>query len=55
MSNMTLTPTAREYVKNEQVDLKGAYPLQYVNKMMLEAFGSERFYLFNPAQHASWV
>jgi hypothetical protein len=23
--------------------------------MMLEAFGSERFYLFNPAHHASWV
>ena len=45
----------KEYKKNEAVDLEGAYPQQYVNKMMLEAFGSERFYNFDPTAHANWV
>jgi hypothetical protein len=49
MVDLTLeTPTKRVYNMNEELDLQGAYPLQYTNKMSLEAFNSERFYLFNP-------
>lgn len=56
MTDLTLeTPTKRVYNMNEELDLQGAYPLQYMNKMSLEAFSSERFYLFNPKQYASWV
>jgi hypothetical protein len=43
------------YTKNTQLDLEGYYPQTWINKMMLEAYGSERYYHFNPIQHSNWV
>lgn len=42
-------------IRNSPVNPKGHFYNQWINKMMMDAYGSQRYYNLVPEQHAEFV